>query len=263
MSGIDRRSLLGAAGASLVLAGCKSKSDHHQTKLVGTCRLHGQSVRDRAPYIIGNAQFFAPDRLCIIYLKFDAGRLKVRRTYIDITASTNVPNTILTELRRISAPGALDPLRERDDIHPIRFIGQRIVAIYLNNDINDIRFSYKRNSTIQQEQESYAHTVRFTQYSGEDPSKIIRKNHAFFNIRKLPLGTVADPMKSNEVFLLDYWNTNEIGNHIEVTSGEQDTEYIYSMNIKLEMAAPPPASGPQLWIPIIVDPDTGNMGAEP
>jgi len=265
MSGIDRRTLLGAAGAGLVLAGCNPKSGKHKTEMVGTCRLHGQSVRDKMPYVLGNTKSFVPDRLCIVYLKFASGRMKVRRTYLDITSSTNIPAALLTELKRISPWGAPDSIKDRNDLHPIKLSGQRIVAIYLDNNRNDIRFSYKRGGTIQQEDESYAHTIRFTQYSGEDPDNIIRKNHAFFNVRKILLSGVTGPMQSPEVFLLDYWNTNEIGNKIEVVSGEQDTEYVYSMNIKLEMAAPVPGSStsPQLWIPVIVDPDTGNMGAEP
>ncbi|HEU0098877.1 MAG TPA: hypothetical protein VFQ67_08905 [Allosphingosinicella sp.] len=266
MSGIDRRTLLGAAGAGLVLAGCTSKSGKkHRMDMVGTCQLHGQSVRDKMPYVLGDTKSFAPDRLCIVYLKFASGRMKVRRTYLDINASTNLQAVIHAELQRISPWGAPDSVKDRDDLHPIKLSGQRIVAIYLDNDRNDIRFSYKRGSTLAQEEESYAHTIRFTQFSGEDPDAVTRKNHAFFNVRKMLLSGVTAPMRSPEVFLLDYWNTNEIGNKIEVVSGDPDTEYLYSMNIKLEMAAPMPASStsPQRWIPIILDPDTGNMGAEP
>lgn len=271
MSGIDRRTLLGAAGAGLVLAGCTSNAKKkHGMDMVGTCALHGQSVTDKGPEVEGDVTSFAPNGICIVYLQFAANLVRVRRTYIDITgiSPTNpvVQTRILGELMRISKLGAPVLANERDDIHPVKLGGQRIVVIYVNNTQDYIRFAHKRGSTVTPEEEkaSYTHTVRFTQFSGENPdslSSMIRKNHAFFNIRKVPLTGITTDMLSDTALFLEYWDTDEYGDKIIANKDVPDTHYIYSMNIKLEMAVP--STGTQRWVPVIVDPDTGNMGAEP
>ncbi|MFL6845962.1 MAG: hypothetical protein ACJ8ER_13910 [Allosphingosinicella sp.] len=268
MSGIDRRTLFAAAGAGLVLAGCDSKAKKQQMGMVGTCALHGQSVTDTGPEVMGDVKSFAPDRICIVYLQFVAGLMRVRRTYVDIAGTSPTDSTIqaqiLGELARVSK---WDPAttEDTDDIHPIRLGGQRILVIYVNNKQEYIRFAYRRGGTTtpQEEKESYTHTVRFTEFSGQNPeerSRIIRKNHAFFNIRKIALLTAPTvEMEATDALFLDYWNTAEYGDKINADKNNLDTWYIYSMNIKLEMATP----DPNRWVPVIVDPDTGNMGAEP
>lgn len=269
MSGIDRRTLLGAAGAGLVLAGCTSKpGKKHGVEMVGTCALHGQSVTDKGPEVQGNVASFVPGGICILYLKFDANVVQARRTYVGVsgTSPTAVQAKILGELQRLSKGMPPDPTKDVDDIHPIRLGGQRLVVIYVNNKDDYVRFAYRRGGTIQQEVETYPRLVRFTQFSGENPidlSRIVRKNHAFFNIRKVILTGISPDMESNEALFLEYWDTDEYGDKLVVKKDVPDTHYIYSMNIKLEMAMPKPTGGPERWVPVIVDPDTGNMGAEP
>lgn len=271
MVDIDRRSIVTFAGAGLVLAACQPKSGKkHMTDMVGTCQLHGQSVTDKGPEVAGNVKSFLPDRICIVYLKFAANLMYARRTYIDISGTLPtdpaIQNTVLNELQRVSKWEPAIPSKDRDDIHPIRFGGQRLVVVYINNKQDYIRFAYNRGGTMQNEQESYTHLIRFTEYSGDDPinlSRIIRKNHAFFNIKKTTFPNISTEMESDTAFFLEYWDTDEYGDKIIVAQNDPDTHYIYSMNIKVEMAMSSPTGGSQRWVPVIVDPDTGNMGGDP
>lgn len=271
MSGIDRRTLLGAAGAGLVLAGCTSKSKkQHNMDIVGTCQLHGQSVTDKGPEVEGDTKTFTPDRICIIYLKFVANLIQARRTYIGtdgkLPTDPIIQNRILEELKRVSKWEAADLSKDRNDIHPIKLGGQRIIVIYVNNNQEYIRFAYRRGVALPQEQETYPHTIRFTQFSGDDPlnqDRRIRKNHAFFNMEKVILTGITADMESNEAMFLQYWDTDEYGDRLIVKESDEDTHYIYSMNIKLEMAMARSPTESVRWVPVIVDPDTGNMGAEP
>jgi hypothetical protein len=75
--------------------------------------------------------------------------------------------------------------------------------------------------------------------------------------------TAQTLLESDLAFALEYWNTNEMGRPIkDVVFDKPETHYLYSMNIHLEMLAPT-ADNTEKWIPIILDPDTGNMGGDP
>ena len=64
-------------------------------------------------------------------------------------------------------------------------------------------------------------------------------------------------------YLIDFWNTDENGNAITgVIEGRPATYYVYAMNIHLEMATSK-RTAKLNWVPIIIDPDTGNMGGPP
>lgn len=114
----------------------------------------------------------------------------------------------------------------------------------------------------------------------------MHKNHAFLNMEKSPINfrEVApgeDWGLENETgYALNFWNTDEYGDTIkDIDPHNYKKYYLYAMNIhlilpkaKLAAAKPPAPPGtvivpdgtPQdAFLPIILDPDTGNMGGTP
>jgi hypothetical protein len=276
MTEIDRRTLITVAGAGLVLAGCGShgaenssgtpKQDADSADIFGTGYLHGQSVRAKRPCDadgnpVGNATF-APDRICVVLLRFETGgQMTARRLYIPMPQqSMDLTKVVWGALAKLSEPKPVDQYY-RDHIDPIALGGQRLLVIYLDNDPGMIRFKHDRDPVPENEEPSYAYTLRFAPYSGLDPKDDTKPNHAFFNVKKMTFQDVSET-KANTAFVLEYWNTNQDGMVIKyVDPDDAHTQFRYSLNILLESKAPS-AKGDK-WVPVIVDPDTGNMGAEP
>ncbi|MEA3011409.1 MAG: hypothetical protein QOJ91_3101 [Sphingomonadales bacterium] len=187
--------------------------------------------------------------------------MTARRIYIPMPQQAgDVTKAIWDSLVKLSEPKPVDKYY-RDHIDPIRLIGQRLLVIYLDNDPNVIRFKHDHYTNPVDEEPSYAYTLRFTPYSGKDPKDTTKPNHAFFNVRKITFPDASDP-KAKTAFCLEYWNTNESGATLGyVDPDDEGKHYRYSLNILLESKAP--SVDGEKWVPLIVDPDTGNMGAEP
>lgn len=265
MTEIDRRALITVAGAGLVLTACKP-GDSTKTPTAGPTwtdgagsgLLYGQPVRATAPSTPGHVTEFNPEKICFVMLRFDAGgALTVRRTYIPVPApkptQAQIKTAVIPQLKRLSANTSTKP-EDRDNIDPINLFGQRVLVIYLDNNPATARFKYDPDP--RNEVASYDYTLRFAPYSGADPKREIKENHAFFNVRKIPF-VQADGLTGKEAFVLEFWNSDERGEPIDAKEAEDRSHYRYSLNILLEVLA-----GTR-WVPIIVDPDTGNMGAEP
>lgn len=275
MSGIDRRTmmgLVGAAGAGMMLSGCKERKGGKGTKgtkskPVGYCDVAGQSVRDLAPKVAGNVTAFAPRYICIVYVKFDPNwKLVVRRTYVSLTSTPSpaqVESTARQILARLAAGNSYNQY-DKPDIDPIHLGKQEIVIFYIDNPPDRIRFKHNPADTNNaSSNKSYDRTIRFVKFSASDNPVDIKENHAFFNIMKMNISKAGTSLKSDVAFRLDFWNTDEMGNAIkDVDPDDPDTHYLYSMNIHLEIASPVSPTSDK-WIPVILDPDTGNMGAEP
>lgn len=265
MSGIDRRTLIAAAGTGLLVAGCGGSTENQAEEAPqqgwesGSGYLFGHRAQQPEPDPKGQNVVFDPDRICIVLLRFEASGLIARRTYIDVPVrkptKEQVATAVLPELVRLSAGTTAKP-DDRNDIDPIRLKGQRILVIYLDNKPTDVRFKY--DPKPENEEQSYDYTLRFAPYSGADPKREIKKNNAFFHVQKITFAEDA-PITGKVAFLLDYWDTDENGNKLTtVLAGEDRSHYRYSLNILVEIAA-----GGGHWVPLIVDPDTGNMGSEP
>lgn len=276
MSGIDRRTmmgLVGAAGAGMMLSGCKDRKKEEvkasKSKPVGYCDLAGQSVRDRAPKVAGNVTAFKPKYICIVYVKFDVNtKLVVRRTYVGpLTVANPSPTQVEGMAQQVLAQlaaGNSYNQHDKPDIDPIHLGSQQIVVFYIDNPTDRIRFKHNPADTNDtNNNSSFDRTIRFVKFSASDTPVDIKDNNAFFNIMKMNIVNQGTSLKSDVAFRLDFWNTNEMGNEIkDVDPDDPDTHYLYSMNIHLEMASPVSATSNK-WIPVILDPDTGNMGGEP
>lgn len=274
MSGINRRTmigLVGAAGAGVVLSGCddrkKRKVLASKSKPVGYCDVAGQSVRDLKPKTAGNVTGFAPRYICIVYARFDASwKLTVRRTYIGpltiIPSPAQVEGMAQQVLAKLAAGNSYNQ-HDKADIDPIHLGSQQIVVFYIDNPPDKIRFKYNPTDTNNGNNNSYDRTIRFVKFSASDQPLDIKENNAFFNVLKMNIVRTGTSLKSNVAFRMDFWNSDEMGNEIKnVDPNDPDTHYLYSMNIHLEIVSPVSPTS-EKWIPIILDPDTGNMGAEP
>lgn len=278
MVDIDRRTLLGAAGvagvagvagAGLALASCDKKK-LKPVDPVGYCDEAGQSVLHLAPEVSGGVAKCVPKYICVVYIKFDSDlKLKVRRAYVGPLSSTNPsPNptaveNIASDVLKLLAETGTYSGKYWSDLDPIHLGNQAILVMYIDNRPDRIKFVYNENDTNTANQNtSFGNTIRFVKYRSKGMNSPARDNHAFFNIMKMQIETTGTLLESKVAFRLDYWNTNEMGRPIKADQGKPETHYIYSMNIHLEMLAPM-ADDTQKWIPIILDPDTGNMGGDP
>lgn len=261
MTEIDRRALITVAGASLLVAGCKEDKPAAEAtpspgptgNQSGTCDIFGQAVSADAPTKLGNVRDFRPERICIVLLRFEnAGSLIARRSYIPYVAgAADRVAKIEAELGLLSAGTSASDYRQ--DVDPINLNGQRLLVVYIDHTPSEARF--KVGTTPQQE---YDHTLRFTKYSGKGTTVLIKENHAFVNADKIDLPNLRGKLALS----LEFWNTDENGDKIDGTR----RPYRYSLNIQLETASPSvdTQGNPMTrWVPVIIDPDTGNMGVEP
>jgi hypothetical protein len=276
MVDIDRRTMIGAAGvagvaglagAGVALTTCSEKK-HMIAEPVGYCDLAGQSVLHLKPEINGGVSECIPSYICVVYIKFESDlKLKVRRTYIGKLTSKPVPpfvaSMVTNALDSLARTGKYNSFDE-SDIDPINLGSQQILVIYIDNRTDRIRFKYDPNDINAPDKNlSFDNTIRFVKFSSKGPTLLIRDNHAFFNIMKMDIVQAGTLLESNVAFRLDYWNTDEMGKDIgKLDPMKPSTHFLYSMNIHLEILAPM-ANGAEKWVPIILDPDTGNGGGDP
>jgi hypothetical protein len=266
MSTIDRRTVFGAAGAAMLAAACKPKDGERTqgqaldgpVKPFGPCSYYGQPTTDMKPNPAGNVAAFEPENICAVYIKFEPnGTLTVKQAQIAVPNATPTDADIagsvqplLQEMRKPTYTGN-GAKKFRENFEDFDFSTQHVIAIYLDNRADAVRFSEKDGDVI-----------RFAPISGNDPATKIRANHAFFDRRKIAIdpgsGTVG-----RVAYLLNFWNTNDAGDAIEnVVEADVNTHHIYSMNIHLQMATAK-RTAKLNWVPIVIDPDTGNMGKKP
>ncbi|HYW16617.1 MAG TPA: hypothetical protein VE891_10775 [Allosphingosinicella sp.] len=266
MSEIDRRTLITAAGAGLLLAGCNSKSEDNvssgsvkpSTKAdalgvkYGGSLSHGQLTTDELPNPMGNVREFDPKYICVLYLRFEAARtLTTRLAYIALTES----NPSLVRVEELARPiihrmnsnqhGTITAVRKEEDLDLFGFSSQQVVVIFVDNDPDLVKFEDGNEDFV----------VRFTKYSGSNPGIAVNENHAFLNLMPFDL-TTATPSGASRAYKLDYWNTDDQGNKIRAL-------HPLSMNIHLKMAVRRTGNQTTHWAPLVVDPDTGNMGSQP
>ncbi len=227
-------------------------------RMFGASYAFGQPATDSDPETQGNVKNFRPKHICAVYIRFEPnGTLTVKQAYVaapnpqptnaDIVA---VAEPLLKAMSKASyAGGGAQAFKE--NFEDFSFASQQVVVIYLDNKDDAVRFSSKDSDII-----------RFVPISGTDPRTRIRPNHAFFNRRAVSIAPGGGTF-GKRAYLIDFWNTDENGNAITgVNERDPSTYYVYAMNIHLEMATSKRTA--QLnWVPIIVDPDTGNMGGPP
>jgi hypothetical protein len=264
MTEIDRRALITVAGVGLLAAGCREDKPAAAAiapsatptpgSQAGTCDLFGQAVSATKPIKMGKVTEFKPDKICIVLLRFEtAGSLVARRSYIpyEEDQTTRVQN-IEDEIKKLSTGKSTSYYKQ--DIEPINLKGQRLLVIYVDHKDEEAHFKLGSATGVTK----YDNTLRFTKFSGTSLGNTIWENHAFFNAKE-----ISFPNLDPNALSLEYWDTDENG---DAAPGTVHRPYCYSLNIQLEVASPSVDENKKpitRWVPVIVDPDTGNMGVEP
>lgn len=284
MNNIDRRTLLatgGLAGASLALSGCggdvasgnASRDEPNDTGRggdgdeAGPGELWGDTVNK--PYPHGGT--FTPRYICAAYISFQSNGPIIRQGYVERTTPTQDEARIIELLRTLGHPNVptIGVMHKRYNFDNFSMKGPHILVVYIDNRPNVARFltisdiendSLPEGETRPHSKRLLDHIVRFTRFSGND-RKEVEKNFAFYNIQPIPI-SVTD-MEGPVAYRIDYHNTDELGHEWEVTAGNAATYRRYSMNIHYLARSNHAGGGGTRMIPMVLDPDTGNMGIEP
>lgn len=266
MDVIDRRSLIGAVGATMLIASCNkgtaegtdTKATSDAEKMFGPCYPYGQPTTDLKPDATGNVSDFDPENICAVYIKFESnGTLTIKQAHIAVPKLKPTDSDIVAASAPLlnamskAAYNGNGAKKFKENFEDLTFSSQHVLVIFLDNKIDAVRFSEKDVDII-----------RFTPVSGNDPSIDINENHAFFDRRPVAINA-GSGTSGRLAYLLNFWNTDDKGNKIaNVTENDAATHYLYSMNIHLQMATSK-RTAKLNWVPIVIDPDTGNGGAYP
>lgn len=272
MTDIDRRTLIGLAGAGLVLAACDDDTKNNvivadgkdcegDGDAFGECSLWGDPVTKQRPPNVSSTTVFSADYLCAAYIRFEGGAMIIRQGHVELTGDAktdeNEQNGLAKKLlRALKFPTETTDIVVKfphENFDSFSLNGQQVLVLYVDNLPQVARFVSAAD--MPSGQDVLDHIVRFTKYSGVD-YKVVKKNHNFYAIKRIdpPAADVEGP----DAYRLNFWNRTPSGTQINPSAGH----YRYSMNIHLKMAVNPTASASRM-LPVILDPDTGNMGANP
>ncbi len=275
MSKVDRRTMMGVAGATIALAACGegngansggggSSGDGER----GTDRQWGADPHADKPRNPPK-QGFNPAYLCVVYMKFSDRNLTIRHGYIASAPKTEsmseeehekqqasdaetLLNEFVTEGWRTSRAG-----HPRKEVNFEKFDFGQQMRIYFFLDNDGIEFDGRRDKNGR-----YANLLRFMKYRTADnlalfsPEQVDR-NDAFFGATLVPL-TVGGARR--QALRLDNWYARSNGKMVDPK--DESTYQYFVMDLQL------------LWnsadqgakinrIPIIIDPGGGNMGSQP
>ncbi|MEA3033553.1 MAG: hypothetical protein QOH86_1569 [Sphingomonadales bacterium] len=253
MNGIDRRTLIGAGGAALALAGCGSNTAKKQlapADMAGECADYGDNVSASKPRY--GHPTFSPTHLTALYIRFEPTRLILRRGSVVLQNLATQAVTLLEALRTANSA----TLFYQEDLDDFSMGSQQILLMFIDNNKNYVDFRRQRAGESLNDWKD--HIIRFAPLSSVT-KKPAQKNYAFYNLRQITLGNNTG-WNNDYGYLLDFWNTKSDGSTIG-HPGQTDTSkhFRYAMNIHADMGG----VGSGKFTRIILDPDTGNMGAQP
>lgn len=276
MTDIDRRTLIGLAGAGLVLAGCTPETRDNvivddgedcegEGEEFGECSLWGHTVNRPTPLNVPPGTVFSADYLCAAYIRFEAGAMIIRQGHVQLTGNAktneNDQNVIAQKLLRVlKFPTETTDIVvqfRHDNFDNFSLNGKQVLVLCVDNLPQVARFVTAAD--MPSSENVLEHIVRFTKYSGTD-YKVVKKNHNFCAIKRIDPPT--SDFEGPDAYRLNFWNRTPSGSQINAQSSNSTTHFRYSMNIHLKMAVNPTVAGSRM-LPIILDPDTGNMGSNP
>lgn len=285
MTEINRRGLIGAAGASVALAACSQQSagsgkttkknwqDMTKIELKGIFPSFGHPVTATKPDPLQPDISFDPEWICVVYMKMEAnGEFTVRHGYEPYPGQYPNPQgerATVEGLLQAAARGAGSWLhasgewekRREHNFDDFSQNSQQRIWFFVDNLPREMTFEDRNGDDF---------IIRFAPMSGVDPENRLPANqnrqhypnNAFFNIDVINDVTIPN-LKGKTLISLDYWNTNLKGERVVVAPKAPIADhYLYAINIHLKLAMSKRA-GPNQWLPMIVDPDGGNMGSQP
>lgn len=268
MGEINRRALIGAAGATVALAACsKEGTGGAEASRNSICldlpesksglTIFGTGIPHEVPDIpVLNGRRhpkgaqpadYKPEYACLVYLKFMNNKLF--SNYAHFLKSTFVENgkSIKDQFDKI-ASGAnwVDAKRDGKNFDEFAFGRQHDIYFMLDND-PDIVFDPEN-------------LIQFTHYGikkGPNGKKNLKyENNCFLNPEIL-----TNIYPGRNVLHLENWYTDKVGRKCKAKYSDENTHHLYSFNIHLMMAVG--TATLTTSIPIVIDPDGGNMGSQP
>ena len=260
MLDINRRNILGAAGATIALAACSKKSETGASSATAKSRycidiptnkggaaIFGTFPDNKLPNsgTVGKQKpvnykgsGFKPNHDFLTYLKFEGGKLKIRTAFFKIEPA-GAPENLALIAERFAEIGKgawpADAIAPAENFDGFGFGGQTRLYFFVDNG-DDVKFDE-------------INLIQMTWYKAKDRSKKkLDEDNSFWNIQ------IRDSILSAE-----NWYATEKGAEIkEAYSGSlPPTEQVeFSMNIHLDMNCA--GAGVANYIPIIIDPDGTN-----
>ena len=275
MSDFSRRTMIGVAGATMAIAACSPARDGNGEDSASTDNEKGindnwgEDPHKDAPDV-KPAGGFKPIFACVAYIRFDSkGSAIIRHGYIEtggLRSGESEDQFALREAKLVeemlaTAATAVDwkasragyP-RKEVNFEGFDFGQQMRVFVAIDND--GIKFDDRKTKG------RYANLVRFTKYQTrpELPDfepRLTNPNHGFFGATLVDLnvnGTVRQALR------LDNWYVGP--NAQEIKAGDPKTHQSFAMDFHLLWQASD-TGGKIKAIPIVIDPDGGNVGSRP
>ena len=290
MTEIDRRTLFGALGAGLVLVSCtpgaKKRKEGKKEEFgnpeegdscgsaAGESALWGDKVNKPTPRGVPKGTAFKPDYLCAAYIRFEQDGIVVRQGHVHLMGTAvdseaeqaAIAQKLLMALKNPGNPTGVNVEFRHDNFDDFSLNGKQVLVLFVDNDPSVARFVAKKDMPPAEpgkpQEDVLDHIVRFTQFSGVNLGEEAKKNYNFCALK--PVEPPLQGFDSPIAYRLNFWNRDGSGDQIKAVKGKPETHFRYSMNIHLRFAAKPSgAGGGNVSFPVILDPDTGNMGSNP
>jgi hypothetical protein len=285
MTEINRRGLIGVAGASFALAACSKNNassgkkakqiwqDADKIEWKGIFPNYGHPVSAAKPDPLQAGVTFDPKWICVVYLKMEGnGEFTARHGYEPYPGTYPNPQDerrVVDGLLQAAARGPASWMhssgekekRREHNFDDFSQNSQQRIWLFVDNLPREMSFEDRNGKD---------YVVRFAPMSGVDPENQLPMNlnrqhypnNAFFNI-DIITNVFIPGLKGQTLISLDYWNTDHEGKPVTVDPNAPVADhYLYAINIHLKLAMSKRA-GPNQWLPMIIDPDGGNMGSQP
>lgn len=207
---------------------------------------------------------FEPEYVCIIYFKFDDPKKTMIRQGYFATSSIPAGMTEKTFAEKMlkeasKAKTSKDWLDnptgdKRKEFNFNGFTFGHAARIYMLVDNDNVRFD-DRKTEVGTPEERYANLVRFTEFRVDKDAADFRlipadQNYSFYG------ATLTDLSGRKGLMMDNIYRTEDGG------TPSKDNPRIYSMNFHLFWDAVD-KEGKLTSVPIVIDPDGGNVGSQP
>ena len=245
MTELNRRNIMLAVGGVSVLAACKPVGGGPDGPHGGG----GEAPYGAYPDQPGEEHFkgsieFAPQNLCLIYMKIDGAKLTARHAYFGVAAVVgDETGWVIARFAEMAKGGgtSIKPIREEKDFENFNFGSQQKLYFLIDNG-DDVIFDDITPITFSPYSSKGGRPNNRTQQK-----PLLDKNFAFFSARKIESKGIINP----NLLYLENWFANKNGKLFDKNTASEN----YSMDIHLQMKSY--ADG-AVRIPIIIDPDSGN-----
>jgi hypothetical protein len=185
---------------------------------------------------------FAPRYLCLAYMKFESSGILARHAYFPMPA--NPPAMAGSEFSALAAGGqwATAPIRSEVNFENFTFGSQQLIVFHIDGSGAPAGFDPDN-------------LVQFAEWSARGPkTPATRKarNNSFLNPE-------IKSWSGMDVLTLENWYVDDAGQPIV-----SPLQFHYVMNVHLLMRCTLAGADDRLReLPLVLDPDTGNMGSNP